>query len=90
MIGPVTPLRDQAFQPHVAGRPEQVRPDLALLKRSDEDAVGRTREEARRSLRRRLARPSALDAQDQPRAAHPPRGRYHDRPPERSTVSSRA
>src|SRR5436190_4620670 len=37
---PITPLRYQPFQPHVAGRPEQVRPDLALFERCDEDAIG--------------------------------------------------
>ena len=53
MIGPVTPLRDQAFQTHVAGRPDQDRPYFALLNRSDDDAIGLTREVE--ALRERLA-----------------------------------
>jgi hypothetical protein len=44
-IGPATAIeavaefRDQALQPHQAGVPEQVRPDLTLLKRRKVDAV---------------------------------------------------
>ena len=39
LIGPVAALAHQPLKPHVAGGAKQVRPDLALLERSDEDAV---------------------------------------------------
>jgi hypothetical protein len=36
-------FRDQAFEAHQAGVPEQVRTDPALLERRDKDALGPTR-----------------------------------------------
>jgi len=35
LIRPVAALRDKSLQSHVAGGPEEVRPDLALLERRD-------------------------------------------------------
>ena len=40
-------LGDQPFQPHQAGVPEQVRPDLALLERRQVDAVDAPRQQPR-------------------------------------------
>ena len=38
-VGAIPALRHQALQPHVAGRPKQIRADLALLEGRDEYAV---------------------------------------------------
>jgi hypothetical protein len=46
-LGSIAPLRHHAFQTHVAGRAEQVWPDLASLERRYEDAVRPTREQPR-------------------------------------------
>src|SRR6516164_8363068 len=40
LIGPVAMLRHQPLQPKLAGLAKQVRPDLALLKRAQEDPIG--------------------------------------------------
>ena len=38
-IGPIAPLAHKAFQPHPAGRAEEIRADLAAFERIDEDAL---------------------------------------------------
>ena len=46
LIGPVPALRHQSLQSHAAGGAKQLRPDLALLERRDEDAVRPPRQQA--------------------------------------------
>jgi hypothetical protein len=46
-MGAVAALRHHALQPHLAGCPEQVRSDLALLEWGDEDAVRPARQQTR-------------------------------------------
>jgi len=46
-VNAVTVFRDQPLQPHQAGVPEQVRPDLALLERRQVDAVNAARQHQR-------------------------------------------
>jgi hypothetical protein len=43
-IGAIDALGDQTLKPHIAGSPEQVGADLALLEWRDENAVGPSRE----------------------------------------------
>jgi hypothetical protein len=46
LIRTVAALRHQTFQSHAAGRSKQLRPDLALFERRDEDAVRSPRQQA--------------------------------------------
>jgi len=39
LIGSIPALRRQAFKAHIAGRAEEIRADLAALKRIDKDSV---------------------------------------------------
>jgi len=46
LIGPVAALRHQSLQSHVAGGAKQIRSDLALLERRNEDTVRPARQQA--------------------------------------------
>jgi hypothetical protein len=46
LVGAVAVLRDKTLKTHPAGRPEQVRPDLAAFERVDEDALRAARKQA--------------------------------------------
>jgi len=46
----IGPLRHHAFEPHVAGGPEQVGTDLTLLERGDENPVGLALEQTHEAL----------------------------------------
>ena len=46
LIGPVPSLAHQPLKPQPAGGAKQIRPDLAALKRIDEDAFGPARQQA--------------------------------------------
>ena len=55
LIGPVLSLRYQSLQPHPAGSPKQIRPDLALFERGRQRAVRSAREQLFRYLLARSA-----------------------------------
>lgn len=61
-------LRHQAFQPHAAGRTEQLRTDLALLERRHEDALHPAAEDLRQvvlaKVQRQLPQVVAIERQD--------------------------
>jgi len=46
-IGTISAFRNQTLGTHIAGRPKQVRADLALFEGGDEDALGATDQEPR-------------------------------------------
>ena len=48
-IGTISAFRNQTLGTHIAGRPKQVRADLALFEGGDEDALGATDQEPRQN-----------------------------------------
>src|SRR5258707_538079 len=67
-VAALAPFGDQALQPELAGLPEQVRPNLTLLKVADKNPLRPPRQQPRQvglaQVQRQLAQILAIECQD--------------------------